>query len=120
MNESKQSLEEKKQALLLRVNSLSVKDFNDIMDVINGIKKEYVDLKYSTLIDKDTVLIDCDISVRTLNLLRSINVNTHHDTLFDLSLIKLTDLKDKNGMGKKTINEIVHLLKTVGLKLKTA
>ena len=61
----------------------------------------------------DSRIVDLNISIRALNVLKSINCNTLRD------VIKLSpkEIFETRNCGKKTLAEIIELLKNEGLEL---
>ena len=62
----------------------------------------------------NTLLVDCDLTVRTLNILRVAGANT----VGDLVNLRKTDLLRIRNAGKKTLSEIEYFLEANNLKLK--
>ena len=78
----------------------------------NGIVVEPKDTKNEWL--HNTLLVDCDLTVRTLNILRVAGANT----VGDLINLRKTDLLRIRNAGKKTLIEIECFLEANTLKLK--
>jgi len=70
-------------------------------------EEEYFDMKKFF----KTKLIDMDISIRTLNVLKSAEV----DTIGDLVSFEITDLEKFGNFGKKTLKELKELVHNKGL-----
>ena len=90
-----------------RVNELE----NENQNLRNGIAVSTNNTRNKFLDEK---ISDCDLTVRAINQLRCMNV----ETVEDLVKLKRTDLLRQRNMGKKTVSEIEDFLYTRNLKLK--
>lgn len=90
-----------------RVNELE----NENQNLRNGISVSTNNTRNKFLDEK---ISDCDLTVRAINQLRCMNV----ETVEDLVKLKRTDLLRQRNMGKKTVSEIEDFLYTHNLKLK--
>lgn len=61
----------------------------------------------------DSRIVDLNISIRALNVLKSINC----DTLRDVIKLSPKEIFETRNCGKKTLAEIIELLKNEGLEL---
>ena len=61
----------------------------------------------------DSRIVDLNISIRALNVLKSINC----DTLRDVIKLSPKEIFETRNCGKKTLAEIIELLKDEGLEL---
>ena len=77
--------------------------------------KEYFKLS------KDTLITECGLSVRAINVLRAIDCDNGVSIIkiSDLENLSISRLKRCRNTGKKTIDEIVAKCDSVGVKLKS-
>lgn len=108
-------------------------EFEEAVKVIEGYKNQLFNnyksvsdrvdiLKSQCINDKSTKLLDTDIGVRMLNLLRKVSDTYGFDfysmTISDLSLIPFNSFINTYGFGKKAIKELNELCHFAGVTLK--
>lgn len=108
IKEENKHLKEELQTLKINVNSL--RSFRE--PGAESLEYSKVDVQESILTKK---LVDCDISVRTLNCLKSGDI----ETVGDLARLKKTDLLRLRNFGKKCLIELDDFLDELGLEWGT-
>ncbi|MBO4785572.1 MAG: helix-turn-helix domain-containing protein, partial [Prevotella sp.] len=100
----------KEEILTLKANVNSLRSFRE--PGAENLEYSKVDVQESILTKR---LVDCDISVRTLNCLKSEDI----ETVGDLARRNKTDLLKLRNFGKKCLIEIDDLLNDLGLEWGT-
>ena len=97
-------------------------DFDSTVGVFGSSKKSGTEKTRKTVIEKKTPvtgvgkdLADLNLSVRTYNSLKRADIQT----IDDLCLLTLEDLKEISNLGPKTIEEILTALMTHGYRLSS-
>jgi DNA-directed RNA polymerase alpha subunit len=71
-------------------------------------------------LSKNTLISQCELSVRTHNVLKANDTYDGHEIkkIGDLQHISVSSLKSFRNTGQKTVEEIIKLANSVGVKLK--
>lgn len=65
-------------------------------------------------VNKETRIVDTDCSVRTLNIIKMMDI----DKISDFSTISISDMKKHKNFGKKTLEEVKEMCFYAGVDLK--
>ena len=107
------------------MKQITLEEYTEALKVVRAYIAQIQD-EIKPLIEKEeankSLLYDCDISVRLLNLFHSMvnhcalpkEPKVHHLAKFSVS-----DLMKQGNFGKKSLTEIEKLLSSAGLKLKS-
>lgn len=108
-------------ALVKEFNEAQVMTFEELEAKVRELSMKVSDMRKDPTINELTPVIDTHLCGRTLNIISAHLRKSYRDpwpTLLQLSEVSEKGLLKWKGAGKKTVEEINHVLSMVGLSLK--
>jgi DNA-directed RNA polymerase alpha subunit len=109
-------------ALVKEFNEVKVENFEELEIKVRELSLRISEIKKAPVIHELTPVIDTNLCGRTLNIISTHLRRSYRDpwpTLLQLSEMSERGLLKWKGAGKKTVQEINHVLSLAGLSLKT-
>lgn len=117
-----EQFKEQSVALVQEFNEAKVMTFEELETKVRELSLKVSELRKDPTINELTPVIDTHLCGRTLNIISAHLRKSYRDpwpTLLQLSEVSEKGLLKWKGAGKKTVQEINHVLSMVGLSLKS-